>query len=247
MSPLILSVDTATLGGSVAISRGKSLLASVVGDSQLSHSNSLLADINRILSKTNVELSDIDQFAVTLGPGSFTGLRIGIATVKGLAATLNRGCVGIPTLHAIAHAAGVSDATLALLPAGRGEVFAQLLSVSNDDRVIELDAAAHIPPFRLMDRYGDLPDLCLTGPWAQTHVETLLSLARQAGHQILEVNTSATGWRLAPSTPNLAPHVAALAAVRVENAELETPNMLRAIYVRPSDAEINLGHSSGRQ
>src|SRR5215217_6543101 len=114
--PLILSVETATLSGSVALSRGEHLLAAFAGDSGVSHSNTLLNDIDKLLSEARVDLPDIDLFAVATGPGSFTGLRIGIATVKGLAATLERPCAGIPTLQAVALAAGESLRSIALLP-----------------------------------------------------------------------------------------------------------------------------------
>src|SRR5947207_1763330 len=130
-SPLILSLETATLAGSVALSRGNQMLAALAGDSGVSHSNTLLHDVDKLLSEAHIDLSDIDFFAVATGPGSFTGLRIGIATVKALAATLDRPCAGVPTLQAIALAAGPSPGSIALLPAGRGEVFAQLFSVTD--------------------------------------------------------------------------------------------------------------------
>ena len=95
---LVLSIETATLAGSIAISKGSKILASSCGDPKLSHSNTLLADIDVLLAKANVTLSDVSLFAVAAGPGSFTGLRIGIATVKALANTMNRACIGVPTL-----------------------------------------------------------------------------------------------------------------------------------------------------
>ena len=119
MNPLILSIETATMGGSVCLSAGDTVLAAVAGDPKLSHSNTLLSDINKCLREAGVAVQDVELFATTSGPGSFTGLRIGLATIKALAATLNRPCVGVPTLQVIAHTAGVSNATVALLPAGR--------------------------------------------------------------------------------------------------------------------------------
>src|SRR5687767_8678007 len=95
---LILSLETATLGGGVFLGRGEAELAAKIGRSDVSHSNSLLSDINDCLNKGGVTLCDIDVFACASGPGSFTGLRIGIATVKGLAATLDRPSIGVPTL-----------------------------------------------------------------------------------------------------------------------------------------------------
>src|ERR1700752_4026778 len=139
VQPLILEVETATLSGSIALAREEVLIASVSGDPAVSHSNTLLADLDKLLSQTRFKLPDIDLFAVAAGPGSFTGLRIGIATVKALAATLARSCAAIPTLQAVALTAGTSEASVALLPAGRCEVFAQLFSVSADGVVTALD------------------------------------------------------------------------------------------------------------
>src|SRR6185369_6723942 len=152
--PFILSLVTATLAGSIALSRGPTILAKEVGRPDVSHSNTLLSDINEILSKLDLSIRDIDLFAVANGPGSFTGLRIGLATVKALATTLDRSCIGIPTLEAIAHSAGIADAVVAMLPAGRGEVFVQMFSTSRDS-VTPLDQPQHLSPERAIDKYID--------------------------------------------------------------------------------------------
>ena len=224
MEPLILSVETATLAGSVALARGDEVIAGFTGDARVSHSNTLLSDIDKILSDARVELADVDLFAVASGPGSFTGLRIGIATVKALAATLNCPCVGIPTLYAVAHSGGASVKTIALLPAGRGEVFAQLFSVTSV--VTALDEASHIAPQRLFDKYSSLEDVLLCGEGALVHRCLFEGKA---------------GWRISPATTNLAEHVSALALRRFSERRVEEPDALQAIYVRPSDAELKVG------
>jgi tRNA threonylcarbamoyladenosine biosynthesis protein TsaB len=222
--PLILSVETATLAGSVALSRGEQILAAFAGDSGASHSNTLLNDIDKLLRESEVDLSEIDLFAIATGPGSFTGLRIGIATVKGLAATLDRPCAGIPTLHAVALAADEFSRSVALLPAGRGEVFAQLFSVSKGV-VTALDNATHISPQKLLDKYSSLENVLWCGEGA---------IANKA------VIEKEPGWRIAPPIPNLATHVATLALQKFRDEELEHPDAVQAIYVRPSDAELKV-------
>ncbi|HSK63504.1 MAG TPA: tRNA (adenosine(37)-N6)-threonylcarbamoyltransferase complex dimerization subunit type 1 TsaB [Pyrinomonadaceae bacterium] len=161
--PLILGIETATLAGSIALARGEQIIDSFSGDSRISHSNTLLADLDQLLSRTNTGLAQIDLFAVAAGPGSFTGLRIGIATVKALAGTLDRPCAAVPTLHAVALSGGASESSVALLPAGRGEVFAQLFSVSGDGAVMALDEAAHIAPAKLIEKYGSLKNVLWCG------------------------------------------------------------------------------------
>src|SRR5207302_9673103 len=99
------------------------------GDASISHSTNLIAMIDEALRDSGSTVSDIDLFAVAVGPGSFTGLRIGLATVKALAVCTQRRIVGVSTLAAIAHAIDATGHVVSLLPAGRGEVFAQLFAV----------------------------------------------------------------------------------------------------------------------
>jgi tRNA threonylcarbamoyladenosine biosynthesis protein TsaB len=225
LEPFIMSVETATLSGSVALSKGEETVAALAGDSGVSHSNTLLNDIDKLLREARVELSEIDLFAVATGPGSFTGLRIGIATVKGLAATLDRPCAGVPTLQAVALSAGESARTVALLPAGRGEVFAQLFSVTKDGVVTELDEATHISPQKLLAKYGSLENILWCGAGAIANKELL---------------DKHSDWRIAPPSQNLATFVASLALTKFSENQLEHPDAVQAIYVRPSDAELKV-------
>lgn len=224
--PLILAVETATLAGSIAIARGEAVIGALSGDPAVSHSNTLLADLDRLLADTGIKLPEIDLFAVAVGPGSFTGLRIGIATVKALAATLARPCAAIPTLKTIALAGSASDASLALLPAGRGEVFAQLFSVSNDSTVTALDEPSHLAPQKLMDKYGSRKTLLWCGEGAI------------AQRELIENSSRGKQWRMAPKVENLARYVATLALAKLRNDQLVAADALQAIYVRPSDAEL---------
>jgi tRNA threonylcarbamoyladenosine biosynthesis protein TsaB len=224
---LILALETATLGGSVCLAEGTTVLSSRTGDPGISHSNSLLQDINDVLKDVNFSLSAIDVFTAAAGPGSFTGLRIGLATVKALAATMGRSCVGIPTLEAIARAAGPSEATVALLPAGRGEVFVQLFSVSANARVKQLDDAAHLSPQKVFERYEPLDCILWAGEGAHVHRD-LISGRTQSK------------WTIAPAEKNLAKHIAALGLQKYISGEVVPPELLSAVYVRPSDAELKV-------
>lgn len=246
--PLILSLETATLGGSVFLGRGNEQLATRNGNPEVSQSASLLSDINESLEEAGVSLRDVNLFACASGPGSFTGLRIGIATLKALAASLQRPCVGIPTLQAVAHAARASRATVALLPAGRGEVFAQMFSVFNDGTVIELDAPAHLSPQRMVERYAALKNLTWAGSGAHLQRDFLQRYAQQ-NEIVFAVDASESNpdsaesvgsvWKLARREANLAKHVAALALQLFQADKIQSPHSLSAIYVRPSDAELN--------
>jgi tRNA threonylcarbamoyladenosine biosynthesis protein TsaB len=247
-NPIILSLETATPGGSVYLARGNVQLAARIGDPQISHSNSLLNDINQSLDESGLSLQDVDLLACALGPGSFTGLRIGIATLKALSSTLGRPAAGIPTLKAVAHAAGPSNAAVALLPAGRGELFAQMFTVSQDHTVTEIDSAAHLSPQKLIEKYQTFRELIWAGPGAHQQREFLEQCATEIGIDFTEDTSNLAGdpsqpvsdnWRLAAKEPNLAAHVAALALQLFERGEVQFADSIQAIYVRPSDAELN--------
>lgn len=233
---LILAIETATLGGSVALTRDREVLASLRGDDKISHSNTLLKDIKTILGNGGHPLNSVDVFAVATGPGSFTGLRIGIATVKGLAFTLQRPVVGIPTLEAIAHSAGICDRVVAVLPAGRGEVFVQMFSVSPDN-IAPLDDATHISPARMFEKYSSWDSLCWCGEGARLHDDKIRQFAKQKG-KTFGVERGGKSWTLLSDTPKLAENVAMLAARKIANRDLQSAQDVRAIYVRPSDAEL---------
>jgi tRNA threonylcarbamoyladenosine biosynthesis protein TsaB len=241
--PIILSVETATRRGSVSLSKGKDVLSFEIGNPQSSHSNTLLRDINKVLEESKTPVSHVQLLAAAAGPGSFTGLRIGLATVKALAATLRLPCIGIPSLHAVARAAGESKASVALLPAGRGEVFAQMLSVLSDGTVVEIDKPAHLSPQELRERYGPQTQIRWCGEGAHLHRDQIEEWAAQKGIDFSEIESDAmkrdeNGWQLVPLDFRLAQHVAALALIQFEQGHTGDPNSLRALYVRPSDAEL---------
>lgn len=248
-APLILAIDTATRAGSVALVRAGEVLALQSGDTEASHSIDLIANVESCLDIIGAKLVDVDLFAAASGPGSFTGLRIGLATVKSFAISVGRLCAGVPTLAAIAYAAGPSVRTVALLPAGRGEVFAQLFS-AGPENVCPLDGATHIRPEALMDKYGGIETLAWAGEGAHLYVETLRTGAEvrkvrftdrpaaDEGTTNAEHRTNSE-WILVPRRAELALSIAALALDDHHHGRAVSPEALRAIYVRPSDAEIN--------
>ena len=236
--PLILAIETATRAGSVALSRGKETLCSASGDASASHSTDLIQTVEGILASGGAKLSDVELFAAALGPGSFTGLRIGLATIKSFAVCTGRSCAGVSTLAAIAHAAGASEHTVSLLPAGRGELFAQMFSVA-DAQVRELDTAAHLSPNAILEKYGGSSELVWAGEGAHQHAETLRAWAETRNVEFDDSSPGRTTWRLAPRTDRLAISVAALALNAYRIGNTVEPNELRAVYVRASDAELN--------
>lgn len=236
--PLILSIETATRAGSVALVRGREILGSASGDPAASHSTDLIQTVADILQSAGSKLSDVGLFAVAVGPGSFTGLRIGLATIKSFAVCTGGSCAGVSTLAAIAHAAGASENTVALLPAGRGELFAQSFSVG-EGQVRELDAAAHLSPRGIFEKYGEARRIKWAGDGAHQQEEVLREWARVQDYEFNGEDAGATEWSLAPAVGKLAVSIAALALNAYHSGNTVSPNELQAVYVRASDAEIN--------
>ena len=101
---LVLALDTTTRRGSVALVRDGVELESYAGDEGVTHGQRLPGDLVRVLDRQKLSLGDVDLFAVAAGPGSFTGLRIGIATMQGLALASGKPIIGVSALDALHHA-----------------------------------------------------------------------------------------------------------------------------------------------
>ena len=121
---LILALDSTATVGSVALQRNGATLAQYTVNAGNTHSVTLLPMIEHMLKMTGVELDDIDMFAASVGPGSFTGVRIGCSAIKGLAFGRDIPCVGVSTLEALAHnLSGCGGIICPAMNARRGQVY----------------------------------------------------------------------------------------------------------------------------
>ena len=131
---LVLALDTTTRQGSVALARDGGVVAVYAGDAAITHGVRLPGDLMRLFDARDLRVADVDLFAVASGPGSFTGLRIGIATMQGFALANSKPLAGVSALDAIvdASSSSLSPQPSALSPdsevaawmdAGRGQVF----------------------------------------------------------------------------------------------------------------------------
>lgn len=225
---LILAIETATGCGSVALTRGPAnggkVLAEYTLQPEVTHSRRLLGSVALMMEAVGVSWSELDGVAVSQGPGSFTGLRIGMAAAKGIALAANRPLLGVPTLDALASQLTPTNAPVCcLLDARKQQVYASW--------------------FRHTDvgwgRCGDC---------AVLSVEQLLATLQEPS---VLVGPGATAWatalmahplvRLHPSAV-LHPRAAAVgfcAAARFAADELTEANPV-PLYVRASEAELNM-------
>ena len=127
----ILAVDTTTPSGSVAILDGTRLVAEIAVESASTHSSRLLASINLLLGALHLGIKDIEGFAVAPGPGSFTGIRIGLSTVKSFAFASGKPVAPVSSLQALAWKLRDSQARLVCptLDAKKGEIYAALYEI----------------------------------------------------------------------------------------------------------------------
>lgn len=123
----ILGIETATLVSSVAVATADTLLAEITLQTKKTHSELLMPHIAKLLDSAGVKKTDLKAVAVSIGPGSFTGLRIGLATAKTLAYALKIPLIGVPTLAAMAYGVPVPGSILApILDAQKGNVYQAL-------------------------------------------------------------------------------------------------------------------------
>jgi tRNA threonylcarbamoyladenosine biosynthesis protein TsaB len=225
MSEVLLTVDTSTPAGSVAVSRGETLLGEILLNIKSTHTDRLLLLLRQLLTDVGLQLAEVDAFAAVLGPGSFTGLRVGVATVKGLALAMAKPVVGVSTLQTLAMQVPFPRYPLCvLLDARKNEVYAGLYHWEGGQPVL-LRPETVISPELLLDSLDG--ELLFAGDGSLAY-RTLIS--RRLGARAHFVP-----WALQPPRASAAA-VLALAALRA--GETIPLAQLAPRYIRLSEAEI---------
>ncbi|WP_028316350.1 tRNA (adenosine(37)-N6)-threonylcarbamoyltransferase complex dimerization subunit type 1 TsaB [Desulfatibacillum aliphaticivorans] len=143
---IVLAMDTAALGFGVVVVEDGRVLAREQGERSRSHARSLMDAVQNVLNEAGLKPAQVDGLAVTCGPGSFTGLRIGIASAKGLASALNIPVYGVSTLYALAKAAQPCNLPVqAAMDARKGQVYAAEFRPSDNGLVQTSPEAAKSP------------------------------------------------------------------------------------------------------
>jgi tRNA threonylcarbamoyladenosine biosynthesis protein TsaB len=223
----ILAIDTSTRVGSIAVVEGALLKAQHILNISATHNQRLLPGIERILTDAGWSLDDLDGFAVSLGPGSFTGLRIGLSIVKGLAWATGKPLVGVPTLDALAaNVSFVPHKVCPILDARKGEIYTALYRQGDEKIPQRLTAYMAIKPEELVALISETTVLVGDG---------LLSYGDYLKREL--------GNRLVLAPPHLsviyASSVAWLGWHRLQSGEHEDVCSCTPLYVRPSEAELN--------
>ena len=138
----ILAIDTAGKTAAVAVMRDDTLLYEMASNTGLTHSETLLPMVDTALKACGLTPAQLDLYAVTNGPGSFTGLRIGLAAVKGLAFPRETLCAPVSTLEALGAAHTGEGTVLCALDARRAQVYSAAFDLATHQRLMDDDARA---------------------------------------------------------------------------------------------------------
>ena len=171
---LILALDTSSRGGSVALLRDEVIVCEREGDATRTHGERLPGELMDVLRAEGVSIREIDLYAVATGPGSFTGLRVGIATVQGLALPNGKLVAPVSTFDALVASARDGRHPIAVwIDAHRGEVFAALYTP--DGQIVQPPSS--LPPPATLDAWNsalaDAPEIVFTGDGALRYADVI--------------------------------------------------------------------------
>ena len=248
---VILALDTTTPAGSVALARDGHLLTAEVGDPTRTHGERLPGDVIALLELNGMTLADVDLYAVCSGPGSFTGLRVGLATIQALALANERRVVAVPALEALSYAvigrSTPAERTACVggwMTAHRGEVFAALYEMPPPVLPETLTAAP--PDFEserpLVERVVPMvgvPD-SIVERWGASLEDCTVTVTGDAVRTSRALLEQRLGDRLSlvETVFPLAPILARVGAARATSNATMAPHAIRPVYVRRPDAEL---------
>ena len=223
---LILSIDTSTLVSSVAVASEEKLLAELTTQTRLTHSETLLPHIAEVLKLAGIERQQLDAVAISIGPGSFTGLRIGLAAAKAICYALNIPLVTIPTLEVLAARFPIAETKIcAMLDAQKGNAYRAIYEWQNGIMHCRKELAVLSVSDILAECTAANDPIILTGDIVQK---------KSAAWQLPPLVTIAPPALVMPR----AAEVAFLGLERLQRGE--TDNLMNAepLYVRRSEAEV---------
>jgi tRNA threonylcarbamoyladenosine biosynthesis protein TsaB len=234
---LTLALDTTTRAGSVAVVRGASLLAVVHGDASRTHGERLPGEIDEALARAGIAAAELELLAVASGPGAFTGLRIGLAAIQGLALVLRVPVVAVSALDALACSVAADALTTAREPrepltvatwmdAQRGEIFAAYYELPAGHADATPTAVPMVAtPDVVLATLAAAPGTVFVGDGASRYREYILQATDRQ-------------WRVGETAPALAPAIAQIGMARAARGEAGPPHALQPLYVRRPDAEL---------
>ena len=239
LGSFILAVDTTSQRSSVALARAGRVIAVHGLESAAQQSIELWETVDGLLRQAGSSIVDVTAFAVATGPGSFTGLRVGLAAAMGYANATSKPLYGATSLELTAIAGGACEDVLVMLNAHRKEVYAQRFRVTGTGQIEALSEPIVAAPEAVLRSHGDGPTRFI-GDGANLYVDLIEAAAARCGGLDVPQVQAPLGerWQFGPSPSFLAPTLALLAS-RLEASGIR-PVPVEPTYIRPSEAEINL-------
>jgi tRNA threonylcarbamoyladenosine biosynthesis protein TsaB len=232
---IVLGIDTSGPTGGVALVSEDGVIAECILDVRRTYSEHLMTALDFMLRESSIGLADIDGVCVSRGPGSYTGLRMGVTVGKTLCYCLGIPLAGVSTLRAVAQAvAGLGVTAVPLIDARRSRVYASAIAFEYGESVgTEVIPEALIEVSELKGLVASLPGrLCFLGPGAARHGEELRSCAPERSC-VFPADQSICR----PS------HVARLGAQKLSSGESEDLFEFEPVYFRASEAEVRWSES----
>jgi len=231
MREVILGIETSHDLGGVALTRGEECIKEVPSSARLKHSEELVILIDTALKTSGLTLEDVDGIAVSIGPGSFTGLRVGLSTAKGLCLSTGLPMLVVPTLDALASIVKLESAPVhAIIDAKRGEVYWASYEFSGECQR-RTGGYEAVSPEGLIERISS--EVLLLGSGLDRYREFILENAR-VPVRLIDPN---------PRFPSPTA-VSLLGYEKLKSGVAQDMGSVEPIYIRPSDAET--GRRSGR-
>jgi len=232
MPVLILAVDTSNRQGSLAVLRDERVIAATGGISEEPYASRLFVDLGRVLGEAQVKLEQIDLLAVATGPGSFTGLRVGLTAVKAWAEVFGRPIAAVSGLEAVAVQAGATDRLLVAVIDARGGQFFGAIFRRADQSTSQLQLLGEEVVLKSEEFFRWVAQQ--TGGQSPVFLSPTIGAVKGA----LAVSALA-GAPLEEVSGELAPFIGRLGHTRALRGQLVDPLSLEANYIRRPDAEVN--------
>lgn len=237
-APALLAIDTSSNKTSLCVARNGEVLRSREGQLDENRSETLWVEIERLLCDAGMTIGDIDLFAVCVGPGGFTGLRVGIAAAKGFAAAAGKPIAGVTSLEAAAAGLEPGATAIALVNAYKEEVYSQLFSADFEGALVA-ESEPLVSTFRVaLDSVPRIEKLLLVGDAAAENAEEIETIIEELRSKDPSLLTG--GWEIQRSGAQRAEAIARLALLKYRRGDASTEGDVAACYVRRAEAEIKL-------
>jgi tRNA threonylcarbamoyladenosine biosynthesis protein TsaB len=234
---MLLAIETATGVGGIALIESGSVRAEITLGEDTSYNAALLPSVDRALQDCGCSLRDVSAIALSIGPGSFTGLRVGLATALGLCFRTDRRVVPVPTLAALSLHGGDAPRIAPALDARKGQLYAGLYGPGAEP----LREDCVTDPLPWLESLKGMGSICFLGPGAELYrneIETVLGPEAR-------LLTGPAGWPRAATVGQLGERLRAQGAAQI-------PEEVELRYLRPAEAEAKRrglvgGHSPGER